>query len=281
VLTATNEGAVITGATAGDTTLMATLPGAGGGDADTGTVLVESRAGLVSAQVMISVPALPELNCIELVVPSAEFTPPAPLTLTMAAPEVPETVHAYVKPGPPDGTEAKYFCPVVVLTGAVMTGGLACRQTWEVVVATALAEPAALLCVQLMVSVPVVGTLRLIVTAVPPKVPLELVALPFVTEQAYVEPDTPDTVAAYVVTPAVRFAPGPVRVGGLAGDTKVTVVGMDDAAAPATLVAVLVMATEAADGEVKVMELVEPSDESTPALPPGLVMVPGLPILQE
>lgn len=80
--------------------------------------------------------------------------------------------------------------------------------------------------------------------------------------------------------PTVRFAPGPVMVGALAAGTKLTV-AMPDALVPATLVAVLVIVTEAADGEVKVIELVEPSDESTPALPPGLVMVPGLLIIQE
>ncbi len=146
----------------------------------------------------------------------------------------------------------------------------------------ALVVPAALFCVQLRVSEPatVVPALMLIV-AVPPsdKVPVALLRVPLVVEQENAADAVPFNVAL-VAAPAVRLAARPVMVGALAAATKVTVAALA-ALVPATLVAVLVMVTEAADGEVKAIELVVPSDESTPALPPALVMVPGLLVVHE
>ncbi len=108
-----------------------------------------------------------------------------------------------------------------------------------------------------------------------------MAARPLLAEQVYASPLAPLRLAVVVVwlpTAAVFTVSllAASETEGVAGGARKVTVLLTGFAVPARFVSVTVMETLPALCEVKVMELVEPSDESTPAFPPALVMLPGL-----
>lgn len=92
-----------------------------------------------SVQVIVRVPDAPELNWIELVVPSADSTPLAPPALVMSVAE-PSIAQAYVMPGRA-GTEALYVLPAVAFPATAIFGVTGASRTVKLMTAGGLLRP--------------------------------------------------------------------------------------------------------------------------------------------